>query len=223
MDSRRPQLSAGGEPYLCDVFADAARLQRLLRNLPAPQRAAAASRLAAAGEHARPGMSLRVAVGAAEKGVELIVATLNAPSHGTVPAQASPAVDARAAAALCRRVQALHAGSDGAVGSASSVAAARFADSTAALTTTGRGGQRAGDLSAACTTFRNNRGESTQLILGRSTGEGSMALCRSHFRSWSALCQARGPRKHELATLERRAAEEEGRGEGEGLILRGRN
>ena len=206
MDSRRPQLSVGGEPCLCDVFADAARLQRLLRNLPAPQRAAAASRLATAG----PGMSLRVAVGAAEKGVELIVATLNAPSHGTVPAQASPAVDARAAAALCRRVQALHAGSDGAVGSASSVAAARFADSTAALTTTGRGGLRAGDLSAACTTFRNNHGESTQLILGRSTGEGSMALCRSHFRSWSALCQARGPRKHELATLERRAAEEVG-------------
>ena len=44
MDSRRPQLSAGEEPYLCDVFADAARLQRLLRNLPAPQRAAAADK-----------------------------------------------------------------------------------------------------------------------------------------------------------------------------------
>jgi len=206
MDSRRPQLSVGGEPCLCDVFADAARLQRLLRNLPAPQRAAAASRLATAGERARPGMSLRVAVGAAEKGVELLVATISAPSHGTAPAQAPPAVDALAAAALCRRVQALRAGSDGA--SASSVAAARFADSTAALTTTGQGGLRADDLGAACTTFRNNRGESTQLILGRSTGEGSMALCRSHFRSWSALCEARGPRKLELATLERRAEEE---------------
>ena len=34
MDSRRPQLSAGEEPYLCDVFADAARLQRLLRKDP---------------------------------------------------------------------------------------------------------------------------------------------------------------------------------------------
>ena len=113
-------------------------------------------------------------------------------------------MDTLAAAALCRRVQALRAGSDGA--SASSVAAARFADSTAALTTTGQGGLRADDLGAACTTFRNNRGESTQLILGRSTG--SMALCRSHFRSWSALCEARGPRKLELATLERRAEEE---------------